>query len=66
MTTNQSPLIQKLLQLQAARKAAFLKSDRTPWSKEEWRWHDERQQELAQQRANFKGTDLEFLSLLAR
>jgi hypothetical protein len=59
MTTHQPPLIQKF---QAARKAAFLKSDRTPWSREEWVWHNERQQELAQQRANFSGSDLEFLA----
>ena len=58
-TNNTSPLLQKL---HAARKVAFFKSDRTPWSREEWRWHNERQQELVQQRANFNGSDLEFLA----
>ena len=61
-TTTTSPLIKKLEAAQAARKVAFFQSDRTPWSREEWRWHNERQQELVQLRANFNGSDLEFLA----
>lgn len=61
-----STLIQKLESLQAARKVAFLQSDRSPWSREEWRWHNERQEEMVQQRAKFKGTDLEFLAQLCK
>jgi hypothetical protein len=57
-----SPLIEKLQALQAARKADFLKSNRIPWSREEWRWHEERQQELVQLRASFNGSDMEFLA----
>lgn len=61
-TATESPLIKKLEAAQAARKVAFFQSDRTPWSREEWRWHKERQQELVQLRANFNGSDLEFLA----
>ena len=42
-----SELIKKLEEAQAARKVAFFQSDRDPWSREEWRWHNERQEELA-------------------
>ena len=59
-----SPLIQKLKSLQAARKVAFFQSDRMPWSREEWRWHNERQKEFVAQQANFNGSDRKFLEQL--
>jgi len=59
-----SPLIEKLESLQAERKIAFLQSDRMPWSREEWRWHNEQQAELVKRRVNFSGSDLEFLNQL--
>jgi len=62
MITTTSPLIKKLESAQSARKVAFFQSDSTPWSREEWRWHNERQQELVQLRANFNGSDLDFLA----
>ena len=61
-TATKSPLIKKLEAAQAARKVAFFQSDSTPWSREEWRWHNERQQELVKLRASFSGSDLEFLA----
>jgi hypothetical protein len=43
----QKPLVQTLLDRQAERKIAFLKSGRMPWSREEWRWHEETQRQAS-------------------
>lgn len=57
-TTTKSPLIKKIEAAQADRKAAFFKSGRTPWSREEWRWHNERQEELAALVGNEKAREM--------
>jgi hypothetical protein len=44
----QKPLVQTLLERQDERRIAFLKSARMPWSREEWRWHEETQKQAGE------------------
>jgi len=38
-------LLHLLLERQEERKISFIQSGRMPWSREEWRWHEEHQKE---------------------
>jgi hypothetical protein len=42
---SENHILRLLLERQEERKIAFLNSGQIPWSREEWRWHKEWQQE---------------------
>jgi hypothetical protein len=42
---NENHILHSLLERQKERKIAFINSGRIPWSREEWMWHKEWQEE---------------------